>query len=100
MRVVVLIGALALPMAAWGWPSPWVLVCSAFAVGFLVRRPSGQSRDKLRPGYLEVPPVAAAPLSVVRRVQGYTGDGPTPPEAFGLPLERPAFGDCEGCGGS
>lgn len=100
MRVFVVLCLLTIPMMTLGWPSPWVVVCAAFSAGFISRRPSGSREAVRRPGYLPAPVRPPVASILVERVGAY-GDGGLPdPQAFGLPLERPAFGDCEGCGGS
>ena len=100
MRTVVLLCLLTAGGMVFGWPSPWVIVCSAFVIGFLARRPAGAPVESERPGYLIPPALPESFASLESRVGAYTDASPLPPEAFGLPLERPAFGDCEGCGGS
>lgn len=79
MRVVVIFALLTGGMMAFGWPSPWVLVCSAFAAGFLARAPRRTlyrpelGRDPRRPGYMPPPASRNGNPGTVERVATYTG---------------------------
>lgn len=99
MRIVVVFCLLTIPMMTLGWPSPWVVVCSAFAAGFLARRRPARLEADRRPGYVDVSNVTQFERGPVERVREWTGEAPFDPQAFGVQLERPTFGDCEGCGG-
>lgn len=99
MRVVVLLCLLTIPMMTLGWPSPWIVVVAAFVAGFLARRPPAPPPTERRPGYIDVSHLDVPGSPLAERIGLYTGPAPLDPQAFGIQLERPEYGDCEGCGG-
>lgn len=77
MRLALFAVLLGVPMVIWGWPSPWVVVCGAFAAGFVARRSGEPRSSERRPGFIDLSQLPREPV----------GAELTPPSP------------CEGCDG-